>query len=210
MFSSIFQLSYLTEHCHNVFFIIIVKIKVFKLYRGPVRVNHEIIHSAMTIYTYFYGLHTLPLIESANCNKNICPYLYISFFGTTILSYTDNNDYFHQTGGQQSQKISLIHFCLSHQWNLMFFMPFWRWTFSTTSSEVDMSVVIVLHIVLVNYVQLKTMESKHIPTTYFYSTEFPFKMFILKLSPFFVLVQPQKFKLLSLPKIVILEKPLCS
>ena len=76
-----------------------------------------------------------------------------------------------------------------------------------------MAVVIVLHIVLVNYAQLKTMEVKtqaQLPTTFFYSTEFPFKMFILKLSPFFVLVQPQKFKLLSLPKIVILEKPLCS
>ena len=47
-----------------------------------------------------------------------------------------------------------------------------------------MAVVIVLHIVLVNYAQLKTMESKHIPTTYFYSTEFPFKISILNLSSF--------------------------
>lgn len=50
-----------------------------------------------------------------------------------------------------------------------------------------MAVVIVLHIVLVNYAQLKTMEVKtqaQLPTTFFYSTEFPFKMFILKLSPY--------------------------
>ena len=128
MFSSIFQWLYLTEHCHNVF-IIIVKIKVFKLYRGPVRVNHEIIHSAMTIYTYFYGLHTLPLIESANCkNKNMfipCTY----YFWNDHSFDTDNNDYFHQSGGQQSHKISSTHFLFESSMKFNVFYAFLKVNF---------------------------------------------------------------------------------
>ena len=148
MFSSIFQWSYFnwasSYSYHN------SKIKVFKLCRGPVRVNHEIIHSAMEIYTYFYSLHTLLRGTTLNWKVQIVkikisPYPVRDIFWNDILSYTDNNDYYHQIRGQQSHQISSTIFCSESSMTLNDFLPFDGELFSTTSHEVDMAVVSTTH-----------------------------------------------------------------